>query len=146
MWKRTCRVMTTKKRCSSLSTTELINTCGTLVFNHFFLSYYFLEFNDFIFYFQETYNSQLKKRYGDDHSTHLDFDPNLWLETRSSSGLDRNWVYGLSNTTAKNLQMTFSVSTVGCSQSILSTQSPEFMALLDQGVQERTTHLNEKYE
>ena len=125
-------------------------TSSTLVVHWFstifFLSYYFLKFDDFIFYFQETYNSQLKERYGDNPSTHPDFDPNLWLETRSSGGLDRNWVYGLSNIMAENLQMACSVSTVGCSQSILSTHSPEFTALLDQGVQERTTHLNKKYE
>jgi hypothetical protein len=137
--------MTTKKGAAvrrQPNSTLVVHWFSTI----FFLSYYFLEFDDFIFYFQETYNSQLKERYEDDPSTHPDFDPNLWLETGSSGGLDRNWVYGLSNTTAENLQMACSVSTVGCSQSILSTQSPEFTALLDQGVQEHTTHLNEKYE
>jgi hypothetical protein len=29
----------------------------------FFLSYYFLEFNEFIFYFHDTYNSRWKERY-----------------------------------------------------------------------------------
>ena len=55
-------------------------------------------------------------------------------------------MYGLSNTTTENLQTTHSVSTVGSSQSIPSTQFLDFAALLDQGVQERMTHLNEKYE
>jgi hypothetical protein len=41
--------------------------------------------------------------------------------------------------------MTYSVSTIGCLQSVLSTQPLEFTTLLDQGVQEHTTHLNEKY-
>jgi hypothetical protein len=41
--------------------------------------------------------------------------------------------------------MTHSILTIGCLQSILSTQSLEFTTLLDQGVQEHTTHLNEKY-
>jgi hypothetical protein len=97
-------------------------------------------------YLHETYNTLLKKRYGNDPSTHPDFDPDLWLETELSSGADRNRVYKLSNTTAENLQMAHSVSTIGCSQLVLSTQSPKFAALLDQGVQECTTHLNEKYE
>jgi hypothetical protein len=42
--------------------------------------------------------------------------------------------------------MTCSVSTVGFLQSVSSTQSPEFAALLDQGVYERMTHFNKKYE
>ena len=50
--------------------------------------------------------------------------------------------------------MTYSVSTVGSLQSIpstqfldfTSTQFLDFTALLDKGVQERMTHLNEKYE
>jgi hypothetical protein len=35
----------------------------------FFLSYYLLEFDDFIFYFQGTYNNRLNDRYEDDLST-----------------------------------------------------------------------------
>jgi hypothetical protein len=68
------------------------------------------------------------------------------MEAGSSGGPDRNQVYRLSNTTANNLQMTHIVSTIRSSQSILSTESPEFATLLQQGVQEYTTHLNEKYE
>ena len=113
----------------------------------FFLSYYLLKFDEFIFYFQETYNSWLEKRYEDDFSTHLNIDSDLWLEAGSSGGFDGNQVYKLSNTTTENLRMTCSVSSVGCLQLVSSTQSSEFVDLLDQGVQERTTdHLNEKYE
>jgi len=68
-------------------------------------------------------------------------DPDLWMEARSSNGLNRNQVYRLSNTTTENLGTNRSVSTVRSSQSIPGTQSLEFSTL-----QERTTHLNEKYE
>ena len=81
---------------------------------------------------QETYNSRLRERYGDDPSTHPDFDPDLWMEARSSGGPDKNQVYGLSNTTTENLWSARSVSTVGSSPSVLSTQSKEFMALKQQ--------------
>jgi hypothetical protein len=57
---------------------------------YFFLIYYFLEFDEFIFSFQETYNSQLKERYGDDPSTHPNINFNLWLEAGSFGGLARN--------------------------------------------------------
>jgi len=87
----------------------------------------------------------LKERYEDDLLTHPDFDPDLWLEGGSPGGPDRNWEYGLSNTRVENLQTTCSVSIIRSSQSLPSTQSSEFTALLDR-VQERTTHLNEKYE
>jgi len=88
----------------------------------------------------------LKERYADDPSTHPNIDLDLWLEAGSSGGPDRNKMYGLSNTTIENLRTTHSVSTVGCSQSISSTQSLEFATLLDQGIQEHTSHHNEKYE
>jgi hypothetical protein len=55
------------------------------------------------FYFQETYNNRLNERYRDDILTHLEFDPDLWMEVGSSSRPDKNRVYGLSNTTADNL-------------------------------------------
>jgi hypothetical protein len=42
--------------------------------------------------------------------------------------------------------MTCSASTDGCSQSIPGIQTSEFMAMLDQRVQDQTTHLNDKYE
>ena len=93
------------------------------------------------FYFQETYNSRLREKYGDDTLTHPEFDPNLWMEVGSSSGPDKNQVYGLSNTTTENLQAARSVSTVGSSQSVSSTQSKEFVAL-----QQHTAPLTEKYD
>ena len=81
----------------------------------------------------------MRERYGDDPSTHPKFDPNLWIEVGSSGGLDKNRVYELSNTTTENLWATRSVSIVGSSQSVSSTQSKEFVALL-----QHTTHLTEK--
>ena len=112
----------------------------------FFLSYYLLEFDEFIFYFYKTYNSRLKERYKNNPSIYSDIYPDLWLETRLSDESDRNPVYELFNTMTENFQTTYSVSTVGGSQTVLSTWSLDFTALLEQGVQERTTHLNEKYE
>jgi predicted transcriptional regulator len=65
----------------------------------------------------------------------------LRMEVGSSSGSDKNRVYELSNTTTDNLRATRSVSTVGSSQSVSSTQSKEFVAL-----QQHMTHLTEKCE
>jgi len=45
------------------------------------------------FYFQETYNSRLRERYGDDPLTHPEFDLDLWIEVGSSGGPDKNQVY-----------------------------------------------------
>jgi hypothetical protein len=70
----------------------------------------------------------------------LEFDLDLWMEVGSSGGLDKNWVYGLSNTTTENLRAARSVSTVGSSQLLSSTQSKEFVAL-----QQHTAQLTEKY-
>jgi hypothetical protein len=61
---------------------------------------------------QETYNSRLRERYGDDPSTHPDFNSDLWMEVGSSGGPEKNRVYGLSNTTTENLWSARSVSTV----------------------------------
>jgi hypothetical protein len=72
--------------------------------------------------------------------TLLEFDPDLWMEVGSSGGPDKNRLYGLSNTTAENLRAARNVSTVGSSQSVLSTQSKEFVAL-----QQHTAQLTEKY-
>ena len=63
-----------------------------------------------------------------------------------SSGFDRILVYRFFNTMAKNLQTARSVLIIGFLQSILSTQTLEFVAMLDQQVQTKTTYLNEKYE
>ena len=96
---------------------------GIFVQSFYFISYYFLELNMMICFlnFQETYNSQLRERYGDDPSTHSNFDPDLWMEVGSSGGLDKNRVYGLSNTTAENLRAARSVLTVRSSPSLSST-------------------------
>jgi len=104
----------------------------------------FIELNmmiTFYFYFQETYNNRLKERYGDDFLTHPEFDPDLWMEVGLSGGPNKNQVYGLSETTTDNLGSTRSVSTVGSSQSISSSQSKEFVAL-----QQHTTQLTDKYD
>jgi len=83
----------------------------------------------------------LRERYGDDPLTHPEFDPDLWMEVGSSGGPDKNRVYGLSNTTAENLWAARSVSTVGSSQSVSSTQSKEFVVF-----QQHTAQLTEKYD
>jgi len=83
----------------------------------------------------------LRERYRDDILTHLEFDLDLWMEVGSSGGPDKNQVYGLSNTTADNLRSTRSVSTVGISQSISSSQSKEFVAL-----EQHTTQFTKKYD
>ena len=92
----------------------------------------FIELNmmiTFFYYFQETYNNRLRKRYRDDPSTHPEFDLDLWIEAGSSGGPDKNRVYGLSNTTVDNLRSARSASTVGSSQLVSSFQSKEFVAL-----------------
>jgi hypothetical protein len=98
------------------------------------------------FSFQDTYNNCLKERYKDGLLIHPDLNLNLWLEAGLSGRPDRNQVYGLSNTIVENLQMTHSFLSIRCSQSIPSTQTLNFKAMWDQGVHDRTTHLNEKYE
>jgi len=40
-------------------------------------------------------------------------------------------LYGLSNITIKDLRTTHNVSTIRCSQLVLSTQTPEFDVILD---------------
>ncbi|KAJ6965878.1 hypothetical protein NC652_003680 [Populus alba x Populus x berolinensis] len=89
----------------------------------------------------DTYNIWLKERHGDDLLIHLDLNSNLWLEKGSSDGPNRNRVNGLPNIMVENLWTTRSVSTIGFSQSILSTQTPKFEATLDQRVNKnQTTH------
>jgi hypothetical protein len=80
------------------------------------------------------------ERYGDDPSTHPNFDQDLWMEVGSCGGRYKNQVCGLSNTIAENLRAARSVSTVESSQSVLSTQSKEFLAL-----QQHMVHLTKKY-
>ena len=88
----------------------------------------------------------MKERYKDNPLTHLDINPDLWLKAGLFDGPDRNRVYKLSNTKIENLQMTHSASTIGCLQSIPSTETPEFEAILDQRVKDRITHLVADYE
>jgi len=109
----------------------------------YFVSYYIycIEYDDYFFYFQETYNNRLRERYGDDTLTHPEFNPDLWMEVGSSGGPDKNRVYRLSNTTANNLRSARSVSIVGSSQSISSSQSKEFGTL-----QQHTAQLTKKYD
>jgi len=54
------------------------------------------------------------------------------MEVGSSGGTEKNRVYGLSNTTVENLRSARSVSIVGSSPSVSSTQSEEFIALKQQ--------------
>jgi hypothetical protein len=75
-------------------------------------------------------------------STHPDFDPDLWMEVGSSGGPDKNRVYELSNITTENLRSGRSVSTVGSSPSVSSTQSEELIALKQQ-YQQLSTNYNE---
>jgi hypothetical protein len=62
------------------------------------------------------------------------------MEVGSSSGPEKNQVYGLSNTTAENLRSACSVSIVGSSPSVSSTQSEEFVALKQQYEQLSTNY------
>ena len=86
------------------------------------------------FFFQETHNNRLKERYENNPSIYLDINPDLWLKAGSCGGPDKNQVYELSYTTIENLRMNYSISTIEFSQSVPSTQSLEFAALLDQEV------------
>jgi hypothetical protein len=130
LWRRTCGVKTAKRERNS-SLTTVLNTswyvCSTILFCKllFLLNWIWW----LLFYFDETYNNRLRERYEDDPLTHLEFDPDLWMEVGSSGGPDKNRVYGLSNTTTKNLRAARSVSTVRSSQSESSTQSKEFVVL-----------------
>jgi len=82
---------------------QLFVVCSFIYFI-FKLLFSWIEYDDFLKKFQETYNSWLRERYGDNPSTHPNFDPDLWMEVGSSGGPEKNRVYGLSNTTTENLQ------------------------------------------
>ena len=75
-----------------------------------FLSYYFLKLLNI---FQGTYNTWLQERYKDDFSTHLELNPDLWMKARSSSGLDRNWVYDIFGIMDEDMRTNCNVSTIG---------------------------------
>jgi len=145
-----CGVKTVKRGCSSLWTTVLSTSWyvrSFILFCKLLFSWIasWIAYDDFLKNFQETYNSWLRKRYGDNPSTHPDFDPDLWMEVGSSSGPDKNRVYGLSNTMAENLRSAHSVSTVGSSPSVSNTQSEEFIALKQQ-YQQLSTNYDELHQ
>jgi hypothetical protein len=142
-----CGVKTAKRGCSSWWTTVL----STLWYVRLFILFCkllfswiasWIAFDDFFYRrnFQETYNSRLRERYGDNPSTHPDFDPDLLMETGSFGGPNKNRVYELSNTTAENLRSARSVSTVGSSPWVSNTQSEEFIALKQQYQQLSTNY------
>ena len=107
LWKCTCEVMTIKNKCINLIMDSWAQHFVVYWFSTiFFLSYYLLKFDEFIFYFQESYNSRLKERYWDDPMIHLDINSDLWLKIRLFSGPNKNQVYGLFNITTENLRMT----------------------------------------
>jgi hypothetical protein len=58
--------------------------CSTIFFRKLLFSW--IEFDDFFFIFHETYNNQLRERYGDDPLTHPCFDLDFWMEARLSGG------------------------------------------------------------
>ena len=81
LWRRTRGVKIAKKWCNSLLTTAfktLWYVRSTIFFCELLSSW--IEFDDFIFNFQETYNSRLRERYEHDPSTHPDSDPDLWMK------------------------------------------------------------------
>jgi len=142
-----CGVKTARRGCNSLWTTVLSTLWyvrSFILFCKLLFSWIasWIAYDDFLKNFQETYNSRLRERYGDNPSTHPDFDPDLWMEVGSSGGPDKNRVYGLSNTTAENLRSARSVSTVGSTPSLSSTQSEELTALKQQ-YQQLSTNYNE---
>jgi hypothetical protein len=142
-----CGVKTAKRGCSSLWTTVLSTLWyvrSFILFCKLLFSWIasWIAYNDFFKNFQETYNSRLRERYGDNPSTHPDFDLDLWMEVGPSGGPDKNRVYGLSNTTAENLRSARSVSTVRSIPSVSSTQSEELTALKQQ-YQQLSTNYNE---
>jgi len=128
-----CGVKTVQRGCRSSWTTVLSTSWYVRSFIIFCkLLFSWIEYDDFFKKFQETYNSRLRERYKDNPSTHPDFDPDLWMKVGSSGGPEKNQVYGLSNTTAENLRSARSISTIGSSPSVSSTQSEEFIALKQQ--------------
>jgi hypothetical protein len=82
-----CGVKIVKRGCISSWTTVLSTSWyvrSIILFCKLLFSW--IEYNDFLKKNQETYNSRLRERYGDDPSTHRDFDPDLWIEVGSSGG------------------------------------------------------------
>jgi hypothetical protein len=90
---------------------------GKLDFNNFFIN--FFKISLLASFFQEIQITQFQGRYKDNPSIHPELNLDLWLETGSSGGPDRNQVY-------KDLWTGHSVSIIGCSLQVLSTQFPKF--------------------
>ena len=116
-----------------------------LVFNHLFLKLLFFEFAD-LFFFRIHITPGWRRDTG-----MIPLPIQIWIRIygwRQDRLIDpiENWVYGLSNTTFKDLRMACSVSTIGFSQSVPSTQTLEFKEILDQWVQARTTYIDADYE
>ena len=71
---------------------SVLNISWVFVQPFYFVSYYvyWIEYDDYFFYFQETYNNRLRERYEDDPLTHPEFDVDLWMEVGSFGGPDKN--------------------------------------------------------
>jgi hypothetical protein len=66
----------------------------------------------------------MRAKHKEDPLTHLEYDPELWLEAGVTSGCDRNQVYGFSMIMTQDMRLDCSVSTVvDISQSYTSHQS-----------------------
>jgi len=62
-----------------------------------------------LFFFQETYNTQLQERHKEDHLTFLELNLDLWLEVGLFGGPNKNKIYGISNTTTEDVRMSRNV-------------------------------------
>jgi hypothetical protein len=83
-----CGVKTIKRGCNS-SWTTVFNTSwyvhSIILFCKLLFSW--IEYDDVFFKkFHETYYSRLRERYEDDPSTHLNFNPDLWIEVELFGG------------------------------------------------------------
>ena len=108
----------------------------------FLLSYNFLQFDDFIIYFQDIYNNSLKERYEDDPSTH----PNLicgWRQDRSVGPIEIIYTDSLTlqPRSLDNPQcVDYQMLAIGSEYSISQVQ-----VILDRRVHDQMTYLNKKY-
>jgi len=63
----------------------------------------------------------------------------LWLKAGSSNGLNRNWVYGISNTMVEDIRIGHSVLTIDSSQSGSSQQSLVVQVIVQEQVEAQTS-------
>lgn len=127
-------MMNVGKGCNNSCIAELSTSWYVLFQQIIFLSYYFYEFADFLSpgNVQHLVTREIRGR---------SFNPSkTWFGTMVGNGPNRNRVYSISNTTIEDLRITRSVSTHWCLQSVLSTQTPELKAILNQQVEARTIH------